>query len=45
MKKSEMDWWRASHDLPPRPMDWQDKLVVGGSIIVSIVFIIILVGG
>lgn len=45
MKKSEIDWMRSIHNLEPRPMDWQDKLVIGGSLVVGVICILLLLEG
>lgn len=44
-EKERRDWIRAQHNLPPVPMDWQDKLVIWSSVITIIIWLIILAGG
>ena len=36
-RKEDEDWMRSTHNLPPRPMDWQDKVVFAGSVITSVI--------
>lgn len=44
-EKERRDWIRAQHNLPPVPMDWQDKLVIWGSVITGIACVVILLWG
>ena len=45
MNKSDIDWMRSIHNLPPRKMDWQDKLVIGGSLLTCLACIALLIEG
>ena len=43
--KARYDWMRAQNNLKPRAMDWQDKVVVCGSLVVSVFFLLVLALG
>jgi hypothetical protein len=45
MNKQQYDWHRAEQGLPPRKMDWQEKVVVTGSVIAIVVFLLLLAEG
>ena len=44
-EKQRRDWIRSTHNLPPAKLDWQDKLVIGGSLGAIVFFILLLLAG
>lgn len=44
-EKARIDWLRSTHNLAPRPMDTQDKIVVYGGLAVIVFFIVLLIEG
>ena len=45
MNKQEEDWFRGYHNLKPRPMDRQDKIVIFGGLAVIVFFVSLLIAG
>ena len=44
-EKARTDWLRSTHNLPPRPMDTEDKIVIYGALAVIVFFIVLLIEG
>ena len=44
-EKASIDWLRSTHNLPPRPMDTEDKIVIFGGLAVIVFFIVLLIEG
>jgi len=44
-EKARTDWLRSTHNLPPRPMDTEDKIVIFGALTVVVFFIMLLIEG
>lgn len=43
--KAQADWMRSTHNLPPRPMDTEDKIVIFGGLAVIVFFSLLLIEG
>ena len=44
-EKARIDWLRSTHNLPPRPWDKEDKIVIYGALAVIVFFILLLLEG
>ena len=45
MNKRDVDWMRSSHNLRPRPMDWQEKVTIIGCAAACVICLLLLAAG